>query len=265
MAAPCVAAGGSRAAGRCGILGGVSTPRHLERIEWKPRPGVRLDAWPFTIPAVAQLITEGGFEVPPGVTVLVGENGSGKSTLIEAFAAVYPRQGAEPSVGPPLTHPGSPLHWHLKARTHGLAAPGGFFLRAEMMHAYLTRVDAYPHTARAWGGQRMQQRSHGESFLEVLRHRFTDRGVYFLDEPESALSFQSSLALLVVLDALRAEGSQVIMATHSPVLAALPDATLIEVGEWGLRPVRWEELDLVQSWRGFLDAPQRWLRHLLTD
>ncbi len=227
-------------------------------------------AWPFSIPAVAQIIDEDGFEVPPGVTILVGENGSGKSTLIEAFAQVYPRAGAEPSVGPSMTHPGhgvedSPLHWHLKARTHRLAAPGGFFLRAEMMHRYLTEVDRNPDTARAWGGQRMQERSHGESFLEVLRHRFTDRGVYFLDEPESALSFQSSLALLVVLDALRQEGSQVIMATHSPILAALPEATLIEVGDWGMRRTTWEELDLVQSWQAFLGSPQRYLRHLLAD
>jgi predicted ATPase len=89
--------------------------------------------------------------------------------------------------------------------------------------------------------------------------------VYFLDEPESALSFQSSLALLVVLDALRQEGSQVIMATHSPLLAALPGATTIELGEWGMRPVAWEDLDLVRSWRDFLNAPARWLRYLLDD
>jgi predicted ATPase len=224
--------------------------------------------WPFAIPAVLQLIDEGGFEVPAGVTILVGENGSGKSTLIEAFAAVYPRLGAESSSRIPVTGPAgmqedSPLRWHLQAKTHRLAAPGGFFLRAEAMHGYLSQLDADPAEQRAWGGQQMHKRSHGESFLEVLRHRFADRGVYFLDEPESALSFQSSLALLVILDSLRQEGSQVVMATHSPVLAALPGATLIEVGPWGMRQAPWEELDLVQSWQGFLASPQRWLRHLM--
>jgi predicted ATPase len=229
---------------------------------------VDLDEWPYAIPAVRQLIDEGGFEVPPGVTMLVGENGSGKSTLVEAFAAVYPRAGAESSSPFPVTGPGpsaedSPLRWHLRARTHRLAAPGGFFLRAETMHSYLAAIERVPGEARAWGDERMQQRSHGESFLAVLRHRFTDRGVYFLDEPESALSFQSSLALLIVLDMLRQEGSQVIMATHSPVLAALPGATTIELGDWGMRPTPWEELDIVRSWRDFLTAPTRWLRHLL--
>jgi len=224
-------------------------------------------AWPYRIPAVAQLIDEGGFEVPPGVTVLIGENGSGKSTLVEAFAAVYPRHGAESSTGIAVTgaQPSpedSPLRWHLRAKTHRLAAPGGFFLRAETMHAYLGEVDASEAEGRAWGDQKLHQRSHGESFLTVLRHRFGDRGVYFLDEPESALSFRSSLALLVVLDALRAEGSQVLLATHSPVLAALPGATTIELGEWGMRRVDWESADLVQSWRDFLGAPERFLRHL---
>jgi predicted ATPase len=206
--------------------------------------------------------------VPRGITVLVGENGSGKSTLVEAFAAVYPRQGAESSSPISVTGPGasaedSPLHWHLRARTHPLAAPGGFFLRAEAMHSYLSEIDGNAAERRAWGDERMHHRSHGESFLAVLQHRFGDRGVYFLDEPEAALSFQSSLALLVVLDALREEGSQAIVATHSPLIAALPGATTIELGDWGMRQTAWEDLDLVRSWQGFLGAPQRYLRHLL--
>jgi predicted ATPase len=252
------------------MLADVPAARHLERIVWAPRREVDLDAWPYVTPAIRQLIDEGGFEVPAGVTVLVGENGSGKSTLVEAFAAVYPRAGANSSSPIPVTGPrpsaeDSPLQWHLQARTHRLAAPGGFFLRAETMHAYLAEIDASPADGRAWGDQKMQTRSHGESFLAVLRHRFADRGVYFLDEPESALSFRSSLALLVVLDALRQEGSQAIVATHSPLIAALPGATTIELGEWGMRRAAWEDLDLVQSWRGFLTAPGIWLHHLLAD
>jgi predicted ATPase len=247
----------------------VPPPRHLERIDWVPRRGgVDLSAWPYTVPAVRQLVDEGGFEVPPGITFLVGENGSGKSTLVEAFATVYPRHGADTSsplsiTGPRPSTEDSPLHWHLKARTHRLAAPGGFFLRADTMHSYLAEIDGTPTESRAWGDEELQARSHGESFLTVLRHRFTDRGVYFLDEPESALSFQSSLALLIVLDTLRAEGSQAIVATHSPLIAALPGATTIELGEWGMRRTDWADLELVHSWRDFLTAPQRWLRHLV--
>jgi predicted ATPase len=207
-----------------------------------------------------------GLEVPPGVTFLVGENGSGKSTLVEAVAAVYPRRGAlspEQLTGPGPSAEDAPLRRHLRAETRPMASPHGFFLRAELMHGYLRSATASPGAARAWGGEDLMAQSYGESFLAVLRHRFGDVGVYLLDEPESALSFRSCLALLALLHDLRSEGSQVLCATHSPLLASLPGATLLEVGDHGLREVTYDALDLVQDWRSFLDAPGRFLRHLL--
>lgn len=211
---------------------------------------------------------QGGLDVPAGITFLVGENGSGKSTLVEAFAAVYPRHGfATPYVdklGPRSSTEDSPLPVHIRARTHPRASPAGFFLRAEAMHSYLAGIDADPSQAGAWGDERLSTRSHGESFLAVLRHRFADVGVYFLDEPEAAFSFRSCLALVALLYQMRTEGSQVIVATHSPLIASLPGATLIEVGEWGLRRVeRYDDLDLVDSWRTFMAQPDIYLRHLL--
>ncbi len=105
--------------------------------------------------------------------------------------------------------------------------------------------------------------SHGESFLELLAARFDSTGFYCLDEPEAALSFSSTLALIGVLDRLAGEGSQVLCATHSPVLCALPGAAIIEMGEWGLRHSSWQDLAVVQHWRQFLEAPDRYLRYLL--
>ncbi len=225
--------------------------------------------WPFAIPAVAQLIQEGGLEIPPGVTFLLGENGSGKSTLVEALAAIYPRRGFETpfadKLGPGESEEDSPLRWHLRARVHRRASPAGFFLRAEAMHGYLARIDGDPRQAGPWGGEQLSTRSHGESFLAVLRHRFGEVGVYFMDEPEAALSFRSCLALMALLDEMRAEGSQVIVATHSPLLAALPGAALLELGEWGIRAAAYDDLDLVRSWRMFLDGPEAYLRHLLAE
>jgi predicted ATPase len=239
--------------------------RHLERVEWDPRRDPPPHGWPHTIPAVAQVVRQ-GLDVPEGVTFLVGENGSGKSTLVEAFAAAYPRRGVENPYVNLLGDRGrpedSPLGRGLRAVTHPMASPAGFFLRAETMHQVLAAADT-PEQQRAWGGQRVQERSHGESFLTVLRHRFTDPGVYFLDEPEAALSFQSCLGLIALFDVMRREGSQVVCATHSPLLVSLPGATLFEVGEWGLREAAYDDLDLVRSWREFLDAPGRWLRHLV--
>lgn len=250
---------------------GPAPARHFNGVDWKPNrthPPNRA-AWPFNIPAVAQLIDDGGLELAPGVTFLVGENGSGKSTVVEALAAVYPRHGYEASF-PGVTGAGesdedSPLRWHLRPRVQHMASRAGFFLRAETMHSYFAGIDADRHTGRSdWQGEKLQHLSHGESFLAVLRHKFTEVGVYFLDEPEAALSFRACLGLLSLLDVMRQEGSQVVVATHSPLLVTLPDATLLELGEWGIRPVSsYEELDLVQTWRSYLDAPGRYLRHLL--
>jgi predicted ATPase len=249
------------------VTGKGRAPRQFERVDWRPGPRYLPGEWPFTLPVVKQLIAEGGFEIPAGITVLVGENGSGKSTLVEALAHVYPRTGVEnPFVnllGPGMSAEDSPLATCLRARTHRLASPAGFFLRAEAMHDYFAAIDTDPAQRRAWAGQLLNQQSHGESFLTVLRHRFTDIGVYFLDEPEAALSFQSCLGLVALLDAMRAQGSQVVVATHSPLLASLPDATLLELGEWGVRPASYDDLELVRNWRSYLDDPQRWLRHLL--
>ncbi len=247
-------------------------PRHLERIEWSPNKTRPPDvtSWPYTIPAVAQIIREGGLDIAEGVTFLIGENGSGKSTLIEAFAAIYPRLGHATALGANVVGPrpsveDSPLAFHLHARTHKLASPAGFFLRAESMHEFLDRQDAGA-SKKAWGNEQLQARSHGESFLTVLRHRFEDVGVYFLDEPESALSFQSCLGLVSLLATMRREGSQIIVATHSPLLVSLPGATLLEIGDDGIRHVSsFEDLALVKSWRHFMSAPNQFLQHLVKE
>jgi predicted ATPase len=183
---------------------------------------------------------------------------------------VYPRTGfISPFVkvtGPEPSAEDSSLSYHLRAKTNKRASPAGFFLRAETMHNYFSSVDADPTQVRMWNGERLQERSHGESFLTVLKYRFADVGVYFLDEPEAALSFQSCLGLIALLHQMQTEGSQVILATHSPLLVSLPGATLLEVGDWGIRRVDApEDLELVRNWRDFLEAPPRYLRYLLED
>ncbi|MDX1657592.1 MAG: AAA family ATPase [Nitriliruptorales bacterium] len=242
--------------------------RHLHRIEWHPSRGeVDRGRWPFDIPAVGQLIDDGGWDVPAGVTFLVGENGSGKSTLVEAFAAVYPRRGVEnpfaPSAGARPQEEDSPLRWNLRAVTDPMASPAGFFLRSETLRQHLVAADRSPSAGRVYGEGKLVARSHGEAVLTLLRTHFTEPGVYFLDEPEAALSFTSTLGLVAVLDDLAQAGCQVIAATHSPLLTALPSASLLEVGEWGMRETSWEELELVSSWRCYLTDPQSYLRHLL--
>jgi predicted ATPase len=250
----------------------IKKPRHLEYVEWRPsqRRPPDLASWPYTVPAVRQLIAEGGLEIAPGVTFLVGENGSGKSTLIEAIASKYDRRGHETRfasvIGPRGSTEDSPLEEHLALVTHRRASPAGFFLRAEMMHEFLSDVDAQQHQRSSWGGREMQAQSHGESFISVLRHRFDEVGVYFLDEPEYALSFRSCLGLVALLDTMRREGSQILIATHSPILVSLPGAALLELDGKGIRRVEaYDDLELVQEWRHFMSAPGRFLKHLVAE
>ncbi|GAA0619504.1 AAA family ATPase [Kribbella sandramycini] len=218
-------------------------------------------AWPHTIPAVRQLLTD-GLDLDPGVTFLVGENGAGKSTLVEAIAMAFGMSPEGGSTGARVStrESESPLAGQLQL-TRGAGAPRwGFFLRAETMHGYYTYLEQNPGASR---DPRFHELSHGESFLEVLRSRFNSPGLYCLDEPESALSFSSSLALVGVLAELATGGAQVLCATHSPVIAALPGATILEVGEWGIRRTAWAELQLVQNWKAYLETPERYLRHVL--
>lgn len=217
--------------------------------------------WPHTIPAVRQLLTD-GLDLGPGVTFLVGENGAGKSTLVEAIAVAYGMSPEGGSTGARLTTRAteSPLAQDLQLTRGVGSGRAGFFLRAETMHGFYTYLEQNP-------GQRPEpqfhEMSHGESFLSLIGHRFTRRGFYCLDEPESALSFSSSLAVVGVLNELAGSGSQVLCATHSPVIAALPGATILEVGDWGIRSTTWADLQVVQNWRAYLDAPERYLRHVI--
>ena len=105
--------------------------------------------------------------------------------------------------------------------------------------------------------------SHGEGFLTVFDAMFRSPGIYLMDEPEAALSFRSCLRLVGLVHRLAASGSQVVVATHSPLLTALPGADVVELGPHGLRHTTWDDLDLVTHWRSYLDDPQRYLRHLL--
>ena len=231
--------------------------RPIRRIERDPLAEVDRTAWWAAIPAVAALLDH-GLNIPAGVTFLVGENGSGKSTLIEALAAAH---GLNPEGGSrDARHSSrvteSPLGEALKViRTPGRRA-NAYFLRAETMHGLYTYLESLPGSPDS----DLHDRSHGEGFLELLARKFQGYGFYLMDEPEAPLSFTSTLGLLARLDALRADGAQIVVATHSPLLTALPGATILELGEHGIRRTAWEELEVVGHWRRFLGDPGSYMR-----
>ena len=226
-----------------------------------PGPDVRVDesVWPASVPDLAQVLRD-GLELPAGLTVLVGENGSGKSTVMETLAEAYglnPQGGSvlgqtfrirdsEPGVGQELTV------------VRGLRPRWSYFLRADTMSQLYTYLEQNPGRRP----ERLHELSHGEGFLEILNTRVNETGFYLLDEPDAPLSFTASLGLAALLHDLVEAGSQIAVATHSPVLAAIPGARLLELGSWGIRPASWEDLDLVIAWRQFMRDPQFFFRHL---
>lgn len=227
----------------------------------RPASDTPEDVWPATVPAIGQVLRD-GIHLPPGVTFLVGENGSGKSTLIEALALAY---GLNPEGGSRYAMHSSratesPLGDWLELER----APGGrghaYFLRAETMHGYYTYLENLPDAPPQDRG--LHTRSHGEGFIELLRRKFGSRGFYLMDEPESALSFTSCLALLSLLIMMAEEGSQVVVATHSPILTAMPGATILQLGVDGIHPAAWDDLEIVWHWRQFLAGPERFIQHL---
>jgi len=231
--------------------------RRLEEHRLNP---LAREQWPATLPAVRQVL-DAGLDLAPAV-VLVGENGSGKSTLVEAVALAF---GLSPEGGSGgarhSTRPTeSSLADHLQLVRNAGTTKHGYFLRAETMHGFYAYLEQNPGTRPE---PRFHELSHGESFLALAENRFRGAGLWVLDEPESALSVSGCLALLGILKSLVEAGdSQVILSTHSPLLAALPGAIIYEVGPWGLRRCDWDDLDLVRTWKSFLDAPERYLRHL---
>ncbi|MFN0026881.1 MAG: AAA family ATPase [Acidimicrobiales bacterium] len=218
------------------------------------------DRYPFVLPAVAALagITFGSF------TVLVGDNGTGKSTLIEALAVAA---GFNPEGGSRnlmfethSTHSeladALVLSWTRRPRW-------GWFLRAETFYGMASHIQQDPYLNGTFPD--LHNRSHGESFLALVKSRMVNDGLYLLDEPESALSFSGQLKLLYAMHVAGNEGAQFVLATHSPLLMAYPGAVIYELGDHGASQVSYDDIESVQLWRSFLDRPERFLQHLLAD
>lgn len=232
-------------------------------------PDAVTDRYPFALPVVRFLAGSGGLTLPPGVTFLVGENGAGKSTLLEAIAVAagfnpeggsqnfrFATRASESSLGDHLV-----LRWSVsKPRT-------GFFLRAESYYNVASEIERIGSgLLSSYGGVSPHERSHGESFVDLVVHRFGPRGLYLLDEPEAALSVRGCMAVLARLAELADQSCQIVVATHSPILLALPGATILQIDDDGrIAPIDYDDALPVRLTRDFLSAPEKFLRHLLTD
>ncbi len=217
--------------------------------------------WPATLAPIAHAL-ERGLDLAQA-TVVVGENGTGKSTFVEAVAMAYGLSGEGGSTG--ARHSTRPTESPLGESISLVRGPGasrwGHFVRAETMHGLFTYLEQNPSPR---GETRVHELSHGESFIAMLNsNRFTGEGFFVMDEPEAGLSFTAQLALVGALIQLVSQpGVQVLVATHSPIVASLPGARILEFDAEGLHHRAWDDLDVVEHYRRFLHAPERYLRHL---
>ncbi len=231
------------------------------------RPGANPESgYPWNLPAISALVDQ--IRLHPRVTYLIGENGSGKSTLLEAIAvaAGMNAEGGSSNFNFSTRESHSDL-WAAMRLVRGVHRPAtDFFLRAESLFTAATYLEGLgPNSLGPYGGVSLHEQSHGESFLAVMINRFDPNGFYLLDEPEAALSTQNCLTCLRRIHELVEQNSQFVIATHSPIILAYPDATIYSFDDDGLHEVDYEDADAVRLTQSFLQARERFLRELLSD
>jgi predicted ATPase len=228
-------------------------------------------SYPFSTPAVRSLTR---LDLSAPVTMLAGENGSGKLTLIEAIAVAlgFNPEGGSKNMTVATRPSHSELHQYLRVERGTRRERTGYFLRAESFFNVATHIEDLdsepglgPRIIESHGGVSLHEQSHGESFLSLITNRFGADGLYILDEPEAALSLRGCLALIRRMHDLVAEGSQFIVATHSPIILGYPSARIYVLSDNGIDETTYEETEQYELTRSFLDDRNRFLYYLLAD
>lgn len=227
--------------------------------------------YPFTIPAVRHLDR---LSFDPDVTFLIGENGTGKSTLLEAISVAlgFNAEGGTKNFSFSTRASHSELHTCLRLVRSFQRPRDGYFLRAESFFNVATEIERLdqerafaPPIIDSYGGHSLHEQSHGESFLALMTHRFRGKGLYILDEPEAALSPKKQLLMLRRVRQLVRQDSQFIIATHSPILLAYPNAKILLLDQRGYAPVNYEDTEHYQLTRRILNDTDEMLKAAFAD
>jgi predicted ATPase len=219
--------------------------------------------YPFSIPAIRKMKR---VKLHPAVTFFIGENGSGKSTLIEALAVANrfnPEGGSRNFDFATRASHSCMSEYLVLEKTPGRRVKEGYFLRAESFFNVATEIEKLG--VGGYGDKSLHEQSHGESFFALLTNRLYGDGLYIFDEPEAALSPMRQMSMLVLIKGLVENGAQFIVATHSPILLAYPDALIYEMSADGMRVVPYTETEHYRVTRDFLNRPEKMLGLLLNE
>ena len=244
---------------------------YLREISLKRERVQATDQYPFSIPAVREL---DGLSFHPDVTFFVGENGSGKSTMLEgiALALGFGPEGGTKNMQVSTAETTSALHHHLRIVKSFARPRAHYFLRAESFFnvaSEIERLDKEPGSGPpimpSYGDRSLHGQSHGESFMALLTNKLRGDGLYLFDEPEAALSPSRQMAALAAIHRLVEDGSQFIIATHSPILLAYPRSKIVLFDGTGLSEVRYEDTEHYTITRHFLNNHRKMVDTLMRD
>lgn len=236
-------------------------------IDWDKIPA---DSYLRDIPA---LRFEGELRFSRQITFFVGENGSGKSTLLEGIAVAYgfSAEGGTRNYRFSTYDSHSELCEAIRLSRGGASPSGSYFLRAESFYNVASQTEEYRditpkevYYAR-YGGKSLHEQSHGESFLALAQANFKPGGLYLLDEPESALSPQRQLTLLLLIHSLAQQGAQFLIASHSPILLGMPEAEILSFDDGAVHPCGYTDTESYQVTEMFINNREYFLKRLLEE
>jgi predicted ATPase len=235
---------------------------YLQSVAIKPDAQIDYDLYPYNIAAVCQLDQ---IKFHPDVTFFVGENGAGKSTVLESIALAlgHGPEGGTKNFNLATTESVSGLHEVLRLSQSFRKPKDAYFLRAESFFNVATYMDQSGYL-EGYGGKSLHAQSHGEAFMALLTNKLRGKGLYLFDEPEAALSPNRQLAALSAIHHLVQNESQLIIATHSPILLSYPNAKIYQFDGEGVTEVAYEDTEHFNVTRDFLNHYEHRLNQLLS-